>query len=852
VAPRPVSEVAPAPALSAPFALSDHTIPGFPDLRAETSQHVKLHTVDPSRVQLPTVSLPASLLQVGDEYTLSHAEVPNPKGAKRHLKVLRAPLPFPVAADEQTFRPAGMIVRIDGEVVPFAQGPAPQARRPTWRITGRNMVLSYPEIPEQGAIQVLYAGVRDTLDRHDPAVAGLSDTDFLRTEISIGRDTRSGLLLIAPTTAEWDLTLPTGSATFETHLAMESAPVARPRSDGATVQLSVVDNGKETVVDTQTVPGAGRAGFAPWRVDLSTWAGRDVTVRLHTDPGQTSVFDWVVAAEPAIWGPPGGDVRRVIVVALDTTRPDHLSFFGYERPTTPEIDAFAASGAVLERTWSTAPRTRPSFRSATTGRRPLEAVGAKNIGAVFSEHGFATAGIVANPHLQPRFDFHRGFDRWQFDPRANAEDQVDRSLAWLEEHRDRDAYLFVHFMDPHMIYDAPGAFRERFVTDPDPDLPDRVKRSDVMGWSRRGTISDQRRAHLEALHDGELAYTSGELGRLFDAIDRMPGRSLVVLHSDHGEEFWDHGGFEHNHTLYDELTRAVLVFRPRGGLPDGVRIPLPASLVDIGPTLYDLFGFADAPQTDGRSLVPVLAGAEIPWADRPLPVAHLQYSHERWAVVWNGHKYILHTGSGREELYDLAADAGEQEDQSTRRDLAPFRVRLGEAHGIPVGPGWRVRVSLDADAEPLVIELPAPAILAGVLDPETIVEHRANVEWGDLPDKLPADVGTVILDSAGTKLTFTPGPVGEGMLYVLFDSVEHAAPVVLPLGGAPRTGKTGKRGTQYEHGDYSVQIEPGTVVVPPPTEAARMGIGPGAAGAKDEMAHLCELGYVDCSDAEQD
>lgn len=262
--------------------------------------------------------------------------------------------------------------------------------------------------------------------------------------------------------------------------------------------------------------------------------------------------------------------------------------------------------------------------------------------------------------------------------------------------------------------------------------------------------------------------------------ERIQHRVRVAHHPD-----WEHGGFEHNHTLFDELTRAVFVVRPGGGLAEGRRIDTPATLLDIAPTLYDLLGFVDAPQTDGRSLVPLVAEPAAQWPDRPVPIGYLQYAHERWGVVWNGRKYLLHTGTGREELYDLAPDPRETSDLSAAVDLGPYREQLSVAHGIPVGPGWRIDLDLDPADGPVTIELPAPAIQADVLDPESVVEHRANIEWGELPRRLPMEVGRVEPSADRRTLVFTPGPLPDGILYVLFESAQDPALARVSRGGQP-------------------------------------------------------------------
>ena len=823
------------------FTLTNASVPGFPDYRAAGNPVLRLDLL-PGRVSLPKVSLPEALAELDETFALEHREMPNPKKAPRKLKILVAPLPFAIETDEQGFRPEGMSVSVDGKPVPFGRGPAPKAEGPTWRIAqnGKQVVLSYPTMPPEGSVTVRWPRIREALDRHDPERFGEDRTadEFVQTSVTVGGDTRNGLSFVAPTTMEWDLSLPARQPVFTGFVGLEAAPVDQPASDGAAMVLSVVADGVATEVDRRWVSEV--AAPEEWRVDLSRWAGQAVTVRLASEPGEDATFDWLYVAGPTIVGAGTTDVRRVVVVAMDTTRPDHFSFNGYERPTTPELDDVLRHSLVLDHAWSTAPRTRPSFRSSTTGRLPLEAVGATNIGDVFRRHGFSTAGIVANVHLQPRFDFDDGFDWWSFDGKANARQQVDRGLEWLRANADHDSYLFLHFMDPHMAYDAPAAYREKFVVNP--ALAPKVKRADVLQWMASGKLTEAQKVELEGLHDGEMAFLSNQLGRFFAELDRLPGRTLVVLHSDHGEEFWEHGGFEHNHSLYDELVRTMLALRPNGGLSEGVRVPAATSLMDVAPTLYDLFGFTDAPVVDGKTLVPALSGA--PAGDRALPVGYLQYAHERWAVVWKNQKYILHTGTGEEELFDLASDPGEARNVAAGADLEPFRVRLGEVHGLDVGPGYRIQVRAEVNSGPVRITLPVAAMGANVLDPEAIVEHRANIEWGETPKKSPIDVGKVVLEDGGKAVVWTPGRKPQGTLWVRFPTPTPATGVTAEQDGKPVkvsvAAAPGPKG-KTPPGCEGLCVSAGTVVVPPESEAARIAK---SHGGGDDLAQLCALGYV--------
>ena len=359
----------------------------------------------------------------------------------------------------------------------------------------------------------------------------------------------------------------------------------------------------------------------------------------------------------------------------------------------------------------------------------------------------------------------------------------------------------------------------------------------------QGKLTDQSKEHIHSLYEGEYAYTSREMDRFFQAVDALPGKTLIVIHSDHGEEMFEHGGFEHNHTLYQEVVRALLWVRPPGGVDGGYRVQTPVTLADIGPTLYDFAGI-QGPESDGHSLLPLMRGdAKAGHWGRPLPTVYLQYDRERWGVIWQGKKYILTTGDGAEELYDLAADPYEQENLADDVDLQPWREQLAIAHSVPVGPGYRLDVSL-AGSEPVTVRLPKKALAADVLDPESIVRNRANLEFGEKPKKTVADVGSVVLAEDGLSFTFTPGRVGEGTLYVLFDGAEAPSGLTVTRGDEPLGGSD----QPWSDGGQRVAFQLGTVVIPPPGEHIRIeqchGSATAGKGSDAEMKALEALGYV--------
>ncbi|MEY2807536.1 MAG: hypothetical protein RIR65_1953 [Planctomycetota bacterium] len=337
--------------------------------------------------------------------------------------------------------------------------------------------------------------------------------------------------------------------------------------------------------------------------------------------------DAVYLAEPVWREPvqPGDAVRGVLVVSIDTLRADRLGALGNRRGLTPNLDALAARGVVWERALSNSPWTLPSYASLFTARTPLAhgaglslecqaawpdagdstanhsalATGVPTLAEQFRAAGYATAGFHASPFLETRTGLQRGFDYWvRHAVRADA--GVDQALAWIRRQKDRHWFAFLHLMDPHLPYAPPDAWSRRFAGVATSELSSDLFDIDAL---RRAKPDDERRKLLEDLYDAEVAWTDAQVGRLLDGL-REAGLAdgvVVALHSDHGEEFWEHGGYEHGHALVEEVLRVPLIVAAPGLAP--ARVPERVRSMDLGPTLLELCGLPPLPGAEGASLV---------------------------------------------------------------------------------------------------------------------------------------------------------------------------------------------------------------------------------------------------------
>lgn len=385
--------------------------------------------------------------------------------------------------------------------------------------------------------------------------------------------------------------------------------------------------------------------------------------------------------------------RNLLLVTVDTLRADHLGVYGYDLPTSPNLDRFAEDAVVFENAYAPSTWTLPSVATLMTSHAPVTH-GAERTRSVLDDSfetlaerlaaaGFRTGAVVSHTFLAPRRGFAQGFQHFdesliaasaKRSQRATSSPQVTaRGLAWLDaEAGDGDApwFLWLHYFDPHHVYEEREGLTDRFgeVDREAMKRPDDADPAAVEAWI------EAHRTGARTLYDGEVAFTDRHLGRLFDGLAErdLADDTLVVLGADHGEEFLDHGAVRHRWNLHEATLRVPLLLRAPGLPPR--RVEEPVSLMDVAPTVLALLcGAGEAEDLAGTSLVPALRGRPL---ERPPVVARLhsldQDVHE--AIVTDRWK-LIRTEDGV-ALYDRVADPGEERDVSAEH---PERARALEA-----------------------------------------------------------------------------------------------------------------------------------------------------------------------------
>lgn len=399
---------------------------------------------------------------------------------------------------------------------------------------------------------------------------------------------------------------------------------------------------------------------------------------------------------------------NVLFVSVDTLRADHVSCYGYARATTPRIDALAAQGVLFEDAISPAPWTLPSYGSAFTGLLPgrhaaglvrerqqkygtddpCELKGAMGtssplregvptLAQLLAEAGWRTAEFSNNAFLNPAYGLDRGFQRF-VSYQYNALAGVELARAWIAE-QDRPWFCFLHVMDPHMPYAPPepwdAMFRAGGLGAMDPGWPPVL--ADVRAMMKKnGRPGAEFIQAMTDFYDGDIAFADDQIGRLLAALDAQGvlANTIVVLHSDHGEELWEHEGFEHGHALHAELLHVPLILRFDGKLPRGARVKERVRAFDVFPTLLELAGLPVPAGIDAESLLPSIR-ATAPLPPRDVTAEFLLYGEHEAKARYVGAEKLIATRSDVNLVFDVLADRAERNDLAAQRPAFVARER---------------------------------------------------------------------------------------------------------------------------------------------------------------------------------
>jgi arylsulfatase A-like enzyme len=415
---------------------------------------------------------------------------------------------------------------------------------------------------------------------------------------------------------------------------------------------------------------------------------------------------------------------NVVFISIDSLRADHVGCYGYGRNTTPVLDTLAAQGAVFENVVAESSWTLPTHVTMLTGSSSLTHgvngfVGSRmdrnqvTLAGRMQQAGYRTWGIYSGPYLHPVFGLGRGFDGYEsvlgdtgldaqdFDlGRAGADRTImaesarshrmvtsdlvsEKAVEFIRAQAGRPFFLFLHYFDVHYDYIPPEEIWRQF----DPDYDGTLTGENFRRNSEIHRDMDRRDLHhILALYDGEIYYTDRAIGKVLDGLDELglTEDTLVVVTSDHGDEFFEHGSKGHAQTLFDEVLMVPLIMRFPGRIEEGLRIREQVRHLDIAPTLASFAGLEASPADEGRDLRSALMKGEV------LPMAGAVSSLNRNGRLLSyrnpGMKYLVHRGRTEitERLFDLSTDPEEQVPLKQKSELSPdHRPKLAMISVLP-------------------------------------------------------------------------------------------------------------------------------------------------------------------------
>jgi len=684
------------------------------------------------------------------------------------------------------------------------------AERPwTWSTDKGGLRIVLPQDHDGSGLWLAPGRLRADHNALDRRTFPGSDLEFVVRDQPLWSDWRHGLYLPPPTTVRMVHSLPAGKPVFSGYAMLPPPPLGRSRSDGATIELWV-DDGSSPLRVAQLALEAG--SVSELRADLSKWAGKEVALELRTAGNKQTLHDHVFIEEPVIYVPTEHP-RRIAVVLVDTLRADHLGLYGYSRPTSPVLDAYSSEATVFTAARTVAPWTLPSSRALLSGRQPEDWNQGPLLQEVLADAGFITVSLVANHYLSYEFGLDRGWTLHQ--PMAQNSIAGTRRASFLtDRYKDRDLFVFLHLMDPHLPYGERKTLRQ--WADKAPAIAGRAKHeTHLLAGYKRGNAAERKELVDWAIgrYDQNILQVDTDLQATFEALG--PDAWVVFL-SDHGERFFDDGHtIGHGQGLEDDLIRIPFIWRGPG--ISTRRVDAPVSILDVAPTLIERFTDAESGGA-GRSILDTLNGGE-PSASKQ-GVGRILFGDSAWGVVHDGKRY--QSRGSEQTVVDLQTGAPLDE------PLAPWRERTLDATGKKLLPAWRVSV---------------PARGSRIADRKQRWELQLTGEFDEVwsVEDLVTPLGQLQIDGDTLRVERTGGRNPPREVFISRDTDLSGAEVRYHV----------------QRQDYRAALEPDTgqdpwLVLGPDTAPLRVDrtwqphpAPPAAELLDDTMDALRELGYLD-------
>ncbi|GEM_PF-779050 len=402
-------------------------------------------------------------------------------------------------------------------------------------------------------------------------------------------------------------------------------------------------------------------------------------------------------------------IRKVLLLTIDTLRRDAISSYQGKVPT-PNLDFLAADSIVFNQAFSPAPWTKPAMVSIMTGLSPCVHQSVDFYGVVpenfpllserLSAVGYTTGSVGYNFFLSSKPEgkgLQKGISDDIFLPRKNrldtigmkllaklypfetgknatTDDITTNALNWLQTHKDEDFFLWVHYFDPHIPYMPPKGFLPKAT--PHPRFGTSYWHHANPAGSSSWIFDSDEVEWVKQLYLSEVRYVDDRIGKLLDRMKELGiyDETLVVMSSDHGEEFMEHFGMDHGHSLYNELLAVPLTIKLPGSTKKG-SVKSQVQTTAITPTILDLTGVPyDSSLFTAGSLTPYW-NQDMTVQPEPIYSTGIYLGENGESIIFDDKKYIRFLYTGREELYELDNDPGETKNRISSLEESAINAR---------------------------------------------------------------------------------------------------------------------------------------------------------------------------------
>lgn len=546
------------------------------------------------------------------------------------------------------------------------------------------------------------------LDDGAASSGGEAEASWIR-EVEIGGENLTAITPPLPSRVQLPVVVPDRATLDFDSALITQAEARRPR---VVLQMDAAFAGGRARLfrEELRVPEANR-----WRhhmIDLAAWSGQSITLELTTLPlSSAETVPWadrvtvawadlrVRSREPVDDSQPWGNGEEkpsFVFLLVDALRPDYLGAYGFEGDVSPGLDRLAYESLVFEQAYSHAPWTKPALATLFTslypethgvadheGKFSNEAMAslrtdalpdeAMTLAEVLREEGYRTGAFVANPWLSAEYGFDQGFERYEL--HESTESLLRAAREWLGEQSsqsaesgtDRPFFAYLHFMDVHGPFDVPRQDYQAMLSSPSLGPSRRLTKEeyaampDYLKYTAWATEEER-----YALRGWRAKYAAGvrafdrRITPFLDALrsSRVLDRAYLILTSDHGEELFDHGGWDHGYNLHDHQLHVPLLVRKPGASDAGRRSEGLVGLIDLMPTILSLAEVSVPPTAMGDDLSPILEGNRLD-AEAPIFATATKRGPGAHAIRSRRYKLLYHTEHGPQALFDVVSDPGE-------------------------------------------------------------------------------------------------------------------------------------------------------------------------------------------------